>query len=225
MTIDRVFGATRLGTKVRIRMPHAGGEVMFNSDLIFLAGAPIVVLVWEQRPFGNYPAVTVPLDSAYLHKVNLPDAEYLYELPIQDPRSGATFDSDIASERPQMIEQSSESMPEDVRQAFRDAIHLYADWKLGGPQRLVNFRRLQQISLCGVCDLVLSYRNEPLPADVHHELLNLIDDIRIKAKAELTYAAGAQYLLRSIDDQKQKQAAAKQIRAGEGATQFSGIAS
>jgi hypothetical protein len=64
-----------------------------------------------------------------------------------------------------------------------------------------------------VCDLVLSYRNEPLPADVHHELLNLIDEIRINPKLRLTYAAGAQYLLRLIDNQTQKQAAAKRTRA------------
>jgi hypothetical protein len=219
MNIDRVFGGTRLATKVRIRMPRAGGEVMFNSDLIFLAGAPIVVLLWEQRPFGNYPAVTVTLDSKYLHKTDLPDAEYLYEFPIEDPRSGAAFGSNIGSERLQMTEQSSELMPDDVRQAFLDAIPLYADWKYGRPQHPVSFRRLQKISLSGVCDLVLSYRNEPLPADVHHELLNLVDDIRINPKAGLTYAAGAQYLLRLIDDQKQKQ-----VSAEGGATQFSGIA-
>jgi hypothetical protein len=219
MNIDRVLGGTGLATKVRIRMPRAGGEVMFNSDLIFLAGAPIVVLLWEQRPFGNYPAVTVTLDSKYLHKTDLPDAEYLYELPIEDPRSGAAFGSNIGSERLQMTEQSSELMPDDVQQAFLDAIHLYADWKYGRPQHPVSFRRLQKISLSGVCDLVLSYRNEPLPADVHHELLNLVDDIRINPKAGLTYAAGAQYLLRLIDDQKQKQ-----VSAEGGATQFSGIA-
>ena len=218
MKIDRAFGETGLATKVRIRMPRSGGEVMFNSDLIFLAGAPMVVLVWEQRPFGNPPAVTVPLDPMYLHKANLPDAEYFYELPIEDPRSGAMFGSEIGSERLQMMEQFSETMPDDVRQAFRDAIHLYADWKYGRPQRPVSFRRLQKISLGGVCDLVLSYRNEPLPADVQHELLNLIDEIRINPKVGLTYAAGAQYLLRLIDDQKQKQ-----VRAEGGATQFSGI--
>ena len=114
----------------------------------------------------------------YLHKANLPDAEYFYELPIEDPRSGAMFGSEIGSERLQMMEQFSESMPDDVRQAFR----------------------------------------------VHHELLNLIDEIRINPKVGLTYAAAAQYLLRLIDDQKQKQAATKRVRAGGGATQFSGIA-
>jgi hypothetical protein len=211
MMTDRAFGGAGLANKVRIRMPRLGGEVMLNSDLIFLAGAPIVVLAWEQRPFGNYPAVTVHLDPMYLHKANLPDAEYLYELPIEDPRSGAAFG--LGSERPQMMGQSSEPMPDDVRQAFRDAINLYADWKFGRPRRPVSFRRLQKISLGGVCDLVLSYRNEPLPADVQYELLNLIDEIRINPKLRLTYAAGAQYLLRLIDNQTQKQAAAKRTRA------------
>jgi hypothetical protein len=198
MMTDRAFGGAGLATKVRIRMPRLDGEVMFNSDLIFLAGAPIVVLAWEQRSFGNYPAVTVHLDPMHLH---------------EDPRGGAAFGSNIGSESLQMMEQSSEPMPDDVRQAFRDAVHLYADWKFGRPQRPVSFRRLQKISLSGVCDLVLSYRNEPLPADVHHELLNLIDEIRINPKLRLTYAAGAQYLLRLIDNQTQKQAAAKRTRA------------
>src|SRR6202049_5037394 len=133
MKIDRALGGTGLATKVRIRMPRAVGEVMLNSDLIFLAGAPIVVLAWEPRPIGNYPAMTVTLESKYLHKTDLPDAEYLYELPIEDPRSGAAFG--LGSERPQMMEQSSEPMPDDVRQAFRDAINLYADWKFGRPRR------------------------------------------------------------------------------------------
>jgi hypothetical protein len=115
----------------------------------------------------------------HLHKANLPDPEDLYELPIEDPRGGAAFGSNIGAESLQMMEQSSEPMPEDARQAFRDAVHLNADWKFGRPQRPVSFRRLQKISLSGMCDLVLSYRNEPPPADVHHELLNLIDEIRI----------------------------------------------
>ena len=104
-----------------------------SPDLIFLAGAPIVVLLWEQRPFGNYPAVTVTLDSKYLHKTDLPDAEYLYELPIEDPRSGAAFGSNIGSERLQMTEQSSELMPDDVQQAFLDAITSTPIGSMAGP--------------------------------------------------------------------------------------------
>lgn len=39
-----------------------------------------------------------------------------------------------------MAEQSSESMPEDVQVAFREAIRLYADWKFGGAERALSFR-------------------------------------------------------------------------------------
>ena len=214
MNTNRNFGGIRLATKVRLCMLRAGGEVMFNSDLIFLAGTPTVVLEWERRSFGDYPAVTVTLDPRYLHKADWPDADYLYTLSIEDPRGGTVVGPKIGSERLQMMEQFSEPMPDDVRQAFRDAIRLYADTKLGSHERSISFRRLQKISVSGVCDLVLGYANEPLPADVHHELLNLVDEKGINCKAGLagdsSYAAGAQYLLRLIDDQKQKSCARQQ---------------
>ena len=77
-----------IGPVTKVRHPTMGdGKVQrhVNSDLIFLGGGPVVVLVWEQRPDGDYPAVTVTLDPAYLHKINWPEAEYLYELSIEDP--------------------------------------------------------------------------------------------------------------------------------------------
>jgi len=216
MEIDRAFGATKCVSKVRLRMLHAGGEVMFNSDLIFRAGAPIVVLVWEKRSFGDYPAVTVSLDPKFLRKTNWPDAEYLYELSI-DPQSGR---SNIGSERPQMTEQS-EPIPYDVRQAFHNAVHVYADWKFGGAERPINFRKLQKISVSGVCELMLSYRNEPISADVKSDLFNLIDEIRKIPTAGLTYAAAAHCLLRLVDDQKkQERVMAKRTdvrKSGDGA--------
>ena len=215
MNINPDIGGIRLATKVRLRMPRAGGEVLFNCDLIFLAGTPTVVLEWEQRSFGDYPAVTVTLDPMYLHKTDWLDAEYLYELSIEDPRNSTAVESNIASERFQMMEQFSEPMPDDVRQAFRDAIRLCADTKFGSHERSISFRRLQKISISGVCDLVLGYTNEPLPADVYRELLNLIDKKGTNRKAGLpgdsSYAAGAQYLLRLIDRSK-----AKKLRAAAG---------
>lgn len=73
-------------TKVRHSMTCDGKLLgYFNSDLIFLAGTPIVVLAWEKRPHGDYPAVTVTLDPTYLHKINWPQAEYFYERSIEDP--------------------------------------------------------------------------------------------------------------------------------------------
>ena len=73
-----------------------------------------------------------------------------------------------------MADQSSETMPHDVRQAFVDAVRLFDRWKFDTPAPTLPFRTLN-ISLSGVCDLVLAYKNEPLPLDVHHELLGLID--------------------------------------------------
>ena len=74
-------------TKVRHRLMSGGKNLGYvNSDLIFLAGIPIVVLVWEERPFGDYPAVTVSLDARYLHQLNWPEAQYLYEHSIEDPQ-------------------------------------------------------------------------------------------------------------------------------------------
>jgi hypothetical protein len=76
-----------------------------------------------------------------------------------------------------MSERPSEPMPEDLREAFRNAIDLYREWKLGAPERSVSFRTLLQVSLSGVCDLVLSYSNELLPVKVHDELWILMDDV------------------------------------------------
>jgi hypothetical protein len=113
-------------------------------------------------PHGDYPAVTVTLDPACLHKINWPEAEYLYELSIEDPRG--VFGSDMGSKTPQMTEPSSEPILNDVREEVFEAIHLNDDRKLGGHERSVSFRRIRRLSLSGVSELVLSYRNEPLPA-------------------------------------------------------------
>jgi hypothetical protein len=204
----RTIGGIGPVAKVRVNMTYAGGEVMFNSDLIFLAGIPIVVLAWEQRPHGDYPAVTVTLDPKHLQQIDWPDADYLYKLSVEDPRV-VVSESEIAAKGTQLLEQSSPPMPEDVREAFRDAVHLYVDCKLGSPERSISFRRLQRISLSGVCDLVLGYRNEPLPLDIHCELLNLVDETHADLKVELardpSYEAGARILLKLIDDQKPRE--------------------
>jgi hypothetical protein len=83
-TFKDIVGLTKVRHRL-IRDTTPTGYV--NSDLIFLAGTPIVVLAWQKRPHGDYPAVTVTLDPRYLQKINWPEAEYLYELPIQDPTS------------------------------------------------------------------------------------------------------------------------------------------
>ena len=109
-----------------------------------------------------------------------------------------------------MVDQPSEPMPKDVRKAFLEAIQLFDDWKLlGGPARAVSFRKLQ-VSLSGVCDLVQcdlvqSYRNEPLSENVHDQLWYLLDDRRTDLIVQLTndpsYATGARCLEQLIQDQ------------------------
>ena len=76
-----------------------------------------------------------------------------------------------------MVEQLSETMPEDVRQAFAEAIRLYSHWRSeppNVPSPTLGFRTLK-VSLSGICDLVAAYKNEPLPLAVHDELWRLID--------------------------------------------------
>ena len=206
-------------TTVRLRVLHAGSEVMCNSDLVFSAATPKVMLPGGPWCFRNHTVVTLPLDPQYLHKKDWPDAEYLYELPIIDPRSDPAFASLIGHEP--MVEQT-EPIPDDVRQAFRDAIRVYADWKFGGAERPISFRRLQKISISGVCELLLSYRTEPLPANVQDQLLNLINEISINPKVRLTFAAAAQYLLKLISDQR-KQQSAKMDHLDHGGAQVSNI--
>jgi hypothetical protein len=68
-----------------------------------------------------------------------------------------------------MAVQQSETMPDDVSQSFRAAVPLFYRWRLGEPIPTVRFRTMV-VSLSGVCDLVLAYRNEPLPLGRHSNL-------------------------------------------------------
>ena len=104
-----------------------------------------------------------------------------------------------------MVEQPSEAMPEDVRQAFWGAVRLFGHWKSDSAAAdtsppALKFRGLI-VSLSGVCDLVLAYKNEPLPMNVHDELWRRIDTVQTKLKEELaidpSYATGARCLEQS----------------------------
>jgi hypothetical protein len=103
-----------------------------------------------------------------------------------------------------MVEQQSEAMPDDVRQAFADALRLYSHWKSEPPNvsaPTLDFRTLR-VSLSGICDLVAAYKNEPLPLAVHDELWTLIDDMKLKAELAIdpSYLTGARCLDALIQD-------------------------
>jgi hypothetical protein len=105
-----------------------------------------------------------------------------------------------------MKTESSETMPEDVRQAFADAVRMFDRWRFDTPSPTLSVRDLVEVSLSGVCDLVLAYKNEALPLNVHGELWRLIDDLHVSLKAELagdpSYAAGARCLDILIQDRR-----------------------
>jgi hypothetical protein len=97
-----------------------------------------------------------------------------------------------------MIEQLSEPMPEDVRQAFSDAVRLYSHWRLEAPNLpapTLAFRSLK-VSLSGICDLVAAYKNEPLPPFVNVELWKHVEDMKLKAELAVdpSYSTGARVL-------------------------------
>ena len=105
-----------------------------------------------------------------------------------------------------MVEQLSETMPEDVRQAFSDAVRLYSHWRFEPPNvpaPTLSFRTLR-VSLSGICDLIAAYKNERLPLAVHDELWTLIADMKLKAELAIdpSYATGARCLDALIQDRR-----------------------
>ena len=105
-----------------------------------------------------------------------------------------------------MVEQPTQTMPEDVRQAFADAVRLYSRWRVQPgdvPAPTLDFRTLN-VSLSGICDLVAAYKNEPLPLAVHDELWRLIDNMKLKAELAIdpSYATGARCLDALIQDRR-----------------------
>jgi hypothetical protein len=57
------------------------------SDLIFLEGDPYIVLEWGGTPENQRPEVTQKLDPARLSKDLSGSADFLYDGPVEDPRS------------------------------------------------------------------------------------------------------------------------------------------
>jgi hypothetical protein len=54
------------------------------SELMFTGDAPVIVVEWDAA--RQHPAVTIPLDPAFLHRIDWEDAQYVYERPVEYPR-------------------------------------------------------------------------------------------------------------------------------------------
>ena len=96
-------------------------------------------------------------------------------------------------------------MPAYLRDAFADAVRLYADWNptLPEPQMRIRGRAL---AISAVCDLVEIFQ-DPLPDDLFERPMSSMREIRYtllrqKLLAEHSYAAAGRCFLRLIEDRK-----------------------
>jgi hypothetical protein len=97
-----------------------------------------------------------------------------------------------------MVEQQFETMPQDMREAFADAVRLFSHWRAEPkdlPAPTIGFRRME-VSLSGICDLVAAYKSESMPLPLHDEMWRLVEDVKLKAELAIdpSYATGARCL-------------------------------
>lgn len=75
------------GEKVWHTLVRGGVTVGFvATDLAYIDGIPTLVFWWQGQSDLPAPDATVPLEAQYLHELNWPQAKFMYELPIDDPR-------------------------------------------------------------------------------------------------------------------------------------------
>ena len=58
----------------------------FATDLAYIDGGPVLVFEWRDEPAGAVPVHFVSIDPQYLHEINWPQAKFMYEFPVNDPR-------------------------------------------------------------------------------------------------------------------------------------------
>jgi hypothetical protein len=93
-----------------------------------------------------------------------------------------------------MIAQSA-PIPENLREAFHDAVAQFSDWTQGRPEPEVSFRR-HPLTISAICRLVMNFR-DPMPENlVEYLFRNQIMHHRVGA---FMYADGARCLLEAIN--------------------------
>jgi hypothetical protein len=102
---------------------------------------------------------------------------------------------------------SPDSIPDDLRAAFRSAVQLYSDWMPSLPEPKARFgRELHAMSaVCGLLDGV----NDRLPDDLFEKLMSYMRDVRYtllrqKIIGDRSYRAAARCFLRLIEDRKRQ---------------------
>jgi hypothetical protein len=71
---------------MRVRHMTGSGQIYRhdNSELMFVGNAQVIVVEWDDA--RRHPAVTIPLDPMFLHRIDWEDAQYVYERPVVYPR-------------------------------------------------------------------------------------------------------------------------------------------
>jgi hypothetical protein len=101
----------------------------------------------------------------------------------------------------------SSLVPCEAREAFHNAVWLYADWTPSLPEPIVRLGGTCR-SMSAVCGLVVEF-NDRLPDDVFDRLMIYLRRIRYtllrqKIFAEHSYAEGGRCFLRLIEDRKRQ---------------------
>jgi hypothetical protein len=100
---------------------------------------------------------------------------------------------------------ASGPIPDQLREAFRDAIWSYADWNPAFPEPEVMVGDRHYV-LSAVCGLVGDFRDR-LAEDIFDRLMSYLREIRYtllrqRLVADHSYAAAGQCFLRLIEDRK-----------------------
>ena len=95
-------------------------------------------------------------------------------------------------------------MPPELQHAFEDAIVKYRRWQ-NGAEPTVTYR-MKDCSISSICNLMTFYENVPLRRGIMEILIAFADERHagLKSELEANYASAGQYLLRLIEDRKER---------------------
>jgi hypothetical protein len=98
-----------------------------------------------------------------------------------------------------MTEQPS-PISKELREAFRQAIEKYGDWRFGEPEPEASWN-LQPTAISWICELVSIY-DESMPADLWQRLRKAMH-LPGHLPSDRSYGSAAQFLQRLINDRKE----------------------
>jgi len=99
-----------------------------------------------------------------------------------------------------MVDTSSDPIPEELRQAFNEAVAQYSYWNRGGPEPEIVFHRaLWKIS--AVCSLVTKF-DDPMADNIYRYLCGQTDSLSKLLQEDRSFRSGARFLAGLIQERK-----------------------